>query len=370
MHRLYFSIIAVLFTAIVAGGQARFTGRVVEVIDGRTMVVETSAGKINAQLQYIETPEPEQQLHDVVKKHLANMAVGKMVDFRPLRIGTGLTVGQATIGGVDVGMQLIRDGAAWHEPRELSGQSNAEASEYAQNEALAKNESRGVWSILNLKTPWQIRAERKAVVDRQELAQRSSKPAKVGVSQFQTSNRGGSAAVDRSWTGSSRPEVDIWGEVFAGVGKETRSLQTFTDPNRNFDAVYTPAAFVEMDGGKIDRRVEFRLLTVYLRDPAGNRVPVYLLGFHSVATDYYFSNRKSRLTVVADKRPLVFGSPFYGQRADSVIGTTELFFYRLTKQQVKTIGKAKKIEFRIDGMVGPVSADATEFLKEIADLVG
>ncbi len=370
MRRFYFSLIALFFAALNASGQAIFSGRVVEVIDGRTLVVETSAGKITSQLQFVETPEPDQPLHQVVKDHLGRMAIGKMVAFRAQRVENGRTFGLATIDGVDLGMQLIRDGAAWHEPRELSGQPATDAAEYAENQSLAKRENRGIWSIANLKTPWQLRAERRAALEREELARRSAKPARVGVSQFQTANRAGPATVDRSWSGNSRPEVDIWGEVFAGVGKETRSLQTYTDPGRKFDAIYTPAAFVEMDGGKLDRRVEFRLLTVYVRDPAGNRIPVYLLGFHSVAEDYYFSTRKSRLTVVADKRPLAFGSPIHGQRADSVIGTRELFFYRLTKQQVKTIGKANKIEFRIDGMVGTVSVDAAEFLKEIADIVG
>lgn len=369
MRATLFSTIFLLLAAAAVSGQARFSGKVVEVLDGRTMMVETSAGKLKTQLQYIETPEPDQPLHSVVKGHLENLALGKMVEFRPLRVEDGASIGLARIGGVDLSLQLIRDGAAWHEPRENSGQPAAQANEYSENQTLAKGENRGIWSIANLKTPWQLRAERKAASEREQLARRSSKPAKVGVNGFQTDTRSGPSIVSNSWTARASSDVQVWGEVFAGVGKEAPGLQAYSDPNRRFDAVYTPATFVEMDGGKTDRRVEFRLLTYYFRNASDERIPVYVIGFQSVAEEYLFSTRKSRLTIVADKRPLVIGAPMYGQRGDSAIGTRELFFYILNKQQVKTLGKAKKLELRIDGMVGTISVDATEFLRELADLV-
>lgn len=362
-------VLGILFLAVVLSsltlGQARFAGKVVEVIDGRTVVIETNAGRVTAQLQYIETPEPEQQLHTVVRDHLASLAVGKLVDFRPLRLEGKITVGRVEVGGVDLGLQLVRNGAAWQEPVETSGQPANEAEEYASNQLSAKVEKRGVWSIPNLKTPWQIRAEKQAELDRIDREKRGSKPGTFAVNQFQTINRTGSADAS-SWEASRRSGVDTWGDVFAGVGKETYGLQTYSDPQGRFDTIYTSATFVEMDGGKIDRRLECRLMLVYLKYPDGRRETVYAFGFQSVANDYHFSKQKSSLTLTADKRNISVGPPFRGLRGDSAIGTREIFYYRLTKAQLRSIGRARNLEMRIDGMLGSVSDDALPLFRELS----
>ena len=354
-----------VFLSSLAVGQARFAGKVVEAVDGRTLVIETSAGRITAQLQYIETPEPDQQLHTVVRDHLASLAVGKLVEFRPLRLDGKITVGRVEIGGIDLGLQLVRNGAAWQEPAETSGQPANEADEYASNQLSAKVEKRGVWSIPNLKTPWQVRAEKQAELDRVDKERRASRPASFAVNEFQTINRTGFADTS-SWDASRRSNADTWGDVFAGVGKETRGLQTYSDPQGRFDTIYTSAAFVNMDGGKIDRRLECRLLLVYMKYPDGRRETVYALGFQSVATDYHFSKQKSSLTLTADKRNFSVGPPFRGLRGDSAIGTREIFYYRLTGPQLRAIGGAKNLELRIDGMLGSISADALPLFKELS----
>lgn len=363
-------VLGTLFLVLVvlsslAFSQARFAGKVVEVIDGRTLVIETSAGKVTAQLQYIETPELEQPLHTVVRDHLASLAIGKVVEFRALRLEGKITVGRVEIGGVDLGLQLVRNGAAWHEPVEISGQSANEARDYSENQLSAKVEKRGVWSVPDLKTPWQVRAEKQAELDRIERERRDSRPASFAVNEFQTINRTGSADTG-SWDVSRRSSADTWGDVFAGVGKETHGLQTYSDPQGRFDTIYTSATFVKMDGGKIDRRLECRLLLVYLKYPDGTRETVYALGFQSVANDYHFSKQKSSLTISADKRNISVGPPFRGLRGDSSIGTREIFYYRLTKPQLRSIAGAKHLELRIDGMLGSVSNDALPLFKELS----
>ena len=135
------------------------SGKVVEVMDGKTLVLETSAGRINAQLQYVEVPAEGQPLFGLTKDHLSKLTVGKTVELKPIRMFEGKTIGPLTLDGVDLSLQMIRDGAAWHEPKEASGQPQDEAADYAANQALARNEKRGVWSGAILKTPWEIRAE-------------------------------------------------------------------------------------------------------------------------------------------------------------------------------------------------------------------
>lgn len=347
-------------------GQARLAGKVIEVIDGRTIIVETTAGRVTAQLQYIETPEPEQPLHQTVRDHLANLALGKVVEFRPLRLNDKVTVGKVELGGVDLSLQLIRDGAAWHEPSETSGQPAQEANEYAGNQLSAKAEKRGVWSIANLKTPWQVRAEKQAELDRIDREKRGSKAASFAVNQFQTVNRGAAAVEAGSWTGSRQSQLNTWGNVFAGVGKETRGLQTYSDPAGRFDAIYTSAIFVEMNGGKMDRRLECRLIFAYANLPDGRRQTIYAIGFRALADDYLFSKRKSSLTFTADRRNIPIGAPWHGKRGEGAIGTEEIFFYNLTKVQLRSIGNAKSLELRIDGMLGNLSEEGQDLFKQLA----
>ena len=61
-----------------AFSQRRFGGKVIEVIDGKTAVVQmANGGKLTVVLQYIEIPEPEQPLHQTVKEHLQKLILKK-----------------------------------------------------------------------------------------------------------------------------------------------------------------------------------------------------------------------------------------------------------------------------------------------------
>jgi endonuclease YncB( thermonuclease family) len=59
-----------------------YTGKITKVIDGRTAVLAVTNGTISTiQMQYIEVPEPEQQLSGTVKGHLEKLVLGKEVKF-------------------------------------------------------------------------------------------------------------------------------------------------------------------------------------------------------------------------------------------------------------------------------------------------
>ena len=146
-------------------------GKVVEIIDGKTAVVETPAsGKITVVLQFIETPEVEQPLYEIVRQHLADLILGKTVELMPRRILNTATIGQVFLNGVDISQQMIRDGAAWYALPEKSAQDAKDSEDYLATEAQAKTEKRGVWSIENLKTAWEFRAEKEEIKRREEKA--------------------------------------------------------------------------------------------------------------------------------------------------------------------------------------------------------
>src|SRR5262249_4757875 len=151
---ILFIVVVLILTAISAYPQRKFGGRVVEVLDGKTCVIQLQAGKLTAVLQYIEIPDPEQPLHQTSQEHLQALILDKVVEFLPRGVMKDRTIGQLLIKGVDVSQQMLRDGAAWYSIPEKSGQDEEESLIYQDNETQAKAEKRGIWGVANLKPVW------------------------------------------------------------------------------------------------------------------------------------------------------------------------------------------------------------------------
>lgn len=153
---LLFLVVAAMFaSASIASAQRTFPGEVVGIVDGRTVAIKISSGQINVQLQYIEVPDNVPQIRTMVTEHLRDLAVGKTIEYRPRNIMSDRTVGQLWLNGVDLSQQMLRDGAAWHIPSQLSGQERGEFDMYAALEAAAKSEKLGIWSAVDLKPTWE-----------------------------------------------------------------------------------------------------------------------------------------------------------------------------------------------------------------------
>ena len=165
-------VLFILFILLLADSnfsQRRLGGRVTEIIDGKTVTVETVGGKLTAVLLYIEIPAPDQPLFETVREHLGKLVLGKHVNFQVHGIMSAKTLGQLYLNGVDIGEQLVCDGAAWHLPADQSGQDIHGSTLYEGHQMQAKREKRGVWSIENLKPAWQFRAEKEEDQRRQKI---------------------------------------------------------------------------------------------------------------------------------------------------------------------------------------------------------
>jgi endonuclease YncB( thermonuclease family) len=165
-------VLVILFFSLTAFSQLKLNGKVIEVIDGKTAVVQIgTSGNLRVVLQYVEIPEPEQPLHSIVKNHLEKLLLGKNALVIPRGVVESSTVAQVFVGGVDVSQQMIRDGAAWFALPEKTEKSGSEIEVYLSNEAQARSEKRGVWSIEGLKPAWQFRAEKRERERAEELAE-------------------------------------------------------------------------------------------------------------------------------------------------------------------------------------------------------
>ena len=163
-----FAPFAILIFVVSASAQLSIPGEVIDVIDGRTVVVALPTGNVKVELQYIDVPGPGQRMHDTVTEHLRNLVKGKLVAYRLRNLFNDRTIGQLTLDNIDVSLQMLRDGAAWHIPSDMSGQEKSEYDAYAATEATAKNEKRGVWSIPNMKPAWEIRAAEKEMAKQEQ----------------------------------------------------------------------------------------------------------------------------------------------------------------------------------------------------------
>ncbi len=364
--------ILVVLCSVIGSAQTSLSGKVVEAIDGRTLVLETSAGRISAQLQYVEVPEDGQPLFSATKGHLSNLSFGKFVELKPQRILGGKTIGRVNLDGVDLSLQMIRDGAAWHEPKDASGQAPHEAADYEANQAIAKNEKRGVWSGAILKTPWEVRAEQERTRQAVETARRIARPTKVGVGEFHSDTRrpsGQYSATRASAIVSQRSQMDAWVDVFSQAHKEPYGLLTYSDPKGRFTGVYTSASLIDFSSPSGKERLECRTMMIVPTLYNGGRGKMYLIGFRAIASDYRFSKGRTRLTVMADRLAISLGTPF-GFRGQASIGAEEIMYFRVTWAQLKKIGTAKKVEFRINTLTGLLPDDSRELIKQLVEATG
>jgi len=162
LSRSIFSALVVLACALIsappASGQVepgqRFSGKVVEVIDGDTYDVRRPAGReVTIRLHGVDAPESTQPHGAAATRAARRYVGGKNAQVHIEDIGRyGRAVARVEVQSGDLGTMLIRDGLAWHY-RQYAPQ----ATEYARLERQARNANRGLWSKPNPIPPWEWR---------------------------------------------------------------------------------------------------------------------------------------------------------------------------------------------------------------------
>jgi endonuclease YncB( thermonuclease family) len=362
MKQLLIVLTFVLALPLTSVAQLKLVGKVAEVVDGKTFVLETNAGNTTAQLQYIDVPEPEQSLHKTVSEHLRTLAIGKVAEFHAVSmLGTKL-VGRLTVDGVDISLQMLRDGAAWLVPYQRSGQPQSEFTVYREYEILAKNDRLGVWSVQGLKPAWLLREQKQKELARLE-AQNPKFQAKLNItSQFQTISR-----PYEQPTGGKLPiqDKDGWLDTMAFADNASTGVINYNDPNGRFRAFYTSVAFVNLASGNIKQRLECRALFTDFLLPDGSHETMYMIGFRAISDDYNFSKRTSRLTIVADGKSMSMAL-LGGLRGRATFGAEEMMFYPVSIATLKKIGAAKSVTVKIDRLNGPMDRNLQSLIGQLA----
>lgn len=145
------------------GSAATVTGRVVSVTDGDTMVIlDSDQGLHKVRLQGIDAPEKSQPFGRRSKDHLSDLAFSRsvLVEYSK-KDRYGRLVGRVMVQGVDVNLQQIRAGMAWHYKEYEKEQPVSERIEYSNAERLARQNGRGLWIEPTPMPPWEFRRKKR-----------------------------------------------------------------------------------------------------------------------------------------------------------------------------------------------------------------
>jgi len=132
-------------------------GVVAEVADGQTVVVLSNGRKLTVSLKGVEAPELKQHFGDVSRQYLASLILDKSVEVELREFKLGQVNGKVIWNQLDIGLQVIRDGAAWYDKVNGQNLTEAERTVYASAEQAARNEMRGLWQDGTPMPPWEWR---------------------------------------------------------------------------------------------------------------------------------------------------------------------------------------------------------------------
>jgi endonuclease YncB( thermonuclease family) len=129
-----------------------FTGQVVGIADGDTLTVMRDGRRERVRISGIDAPEGGQAFGRRSRQHLASLAFGQQATV--ILEGAdryGRLLGRVVVEGLDVGLEQVRQGYAWHYTRYSSDRQLAAA------EREARAARRGLWADGSPRPPWELR---------------------------------------------------------------------------------------------------------------------------------------------------------------------------------------------------------------------
>ncbi len=140
-------------------------GRVVGVSDGDTLtVVDESHQQFKIRLSGIDAPEKGQPFGSRAKESLSEMVFSKQVVVESSKEDRyRRKVGKVQHAGMDVNLEQVKRGMAWHYTAYAKELAPADREAYANAEAKAKAQRRGLWRENTPSAPWEVRRIKAAV---------------------------------------------------------------------------------------------------------------------------------------------------------------------------------------------------------------
>ncbi len=137
-------------------------GRVVAIADGDTItVLDATKTQHKIRLSGIDAPENAQTFGERSKKSLSSLVFNQAVIVETTkRDHYGRSVGTVLVEGVDVNLEQIKRGMAWHYKAYVREQPYTDRLTYAEAEEAAQRARLGLWNEADPVPPWEFRQSR------------------------------------------------------------------------------------------------------------------------------------------------------------------------------------------------------------------
>lgn len=166
--------LAVLICSAAVGQAATLQAKVVEVPTGNTLVVSNTNRSVRVRLKAVMPPETGQPYSEVAVDHLKTLVLDRAVAVDYTHLVDGYLEARVFLNNIDIGSQMLRDGAAWYDHATDYELSESDRSLYAQCEQSARAEKRGLWHDESPVAPWEYRRIQQAKIDNNETGRTSS----------------------------------------------------------------------------------------------------------------------------------------------------------------------------------------------------
>jgi endonuclease YncB( thermonuclease family) len=166
MVRILFAMLMALALPL-AALSAEWHGTVVGVSDGDTLtLLDANKAQHKIRLDGIDAPERTQPYGQRARQSLAALAHGRVASADCPKVDRyGRAVCRVTVDGVDVGLEQIRRGYAWHYVKYAHEQRAIDRARYAHAESDARAKNAGLWSFSDPVPPWDYRRLSKGSMD-------------------------------------------------------------------------------------------------------------------------------------------------------------------------------------------------------------
>jgi len=150
-----------LIPVLALAGQKTLQAKVMKVSDGDTIVVSPIDGGdfFKCRLYGIDTPEGSQSYGDEATKALKHLILAQRVEIQTTGdITYKREVCHVTLNGMDVNLEMVRQGHAWAYRNYLK---KPYKTLYVEAETEARNKRIGLWKDSNPVPPWEYRKVKK-----------------------------------------------------------------------------------------------------------------------------------------------------------------------------------------------------------------
>ncbi len=140
-------------------------GRVVGLADGDTVtVLDDQKAQHKVRLAGIDAPEKGQAFGNVSKQSLSDLVYDKTVSVEWHKVDRyGRKVGKILIDDLDANLEQVKRGLSWHYKDYAKEQSPEDQTRYADAEAQARLDKRGLWVDAEPIPPWAWRKMKREI---------------------------------------------------------------------------------------------------------------------------------------------------------------------------------------------------------------